>query len=89
MEDALQSVLYRDPQTRDRLREAEIRMLWREQNPPLITTATGRILFARGVLRIEIKNAALRSDLALRRDALRKRINQILQQEVVYQLYFM
>lgn len=88
MGDVLREVLYTNPNARQNLIEARIRTLWHSQNPPYINAHTGQIVLNRGTLRIEIKNAGLRANLSLQRDAARDRLNELLGEKIVYNLVF-
>jgi len=88
LNEVLRQVLYTNPEARQKLLEARIRTLWRSKNPPYVSALTGRIMLSNGVLRIEIKNAGLRANLSLRRDAIRNRINELLEKPLIHKLLF-
>lgn len=88
LRDVLRAVLYTNPTARQNLQEARIRVLWHAQNPPHIRASTGRISLSNGTLRVEIKNAGLRANLSMQRDAAMDRLNELLGEKIVYNLVF-
>lgn len=89
LQKVLHAVLYTNPIARQNLLEARIRSLWHTQNPPYISANTGRITLGNGSLRIEIKNAGLRANLSLQRDAAMDRLNELIGERIVYNLLFL
>lgn len=89
LQKVLHAVLYTNPTARQKLMEAQLRSLWNTQNPPHICSNTGRITLSNGTLRIEIKNAGLRANLALQRDAAMDRLNELMGEKIVYNLIFL
>lgn len=89
LQKVLHAVLYTNPIARQNLLEARIRSLWNTQNPPYISANTGRITLHNGTLRIEIKNAGLRANLSLQRDAAMDRLNELIGERIVYNLLFL
>lgn len=87
--EVLKEVLYTNPDAKQNILEARIRTLWKTQNPDYIYALTGRISLNRGTLHIEIKNAGLRANLSMQRDAARDRLNELLGEKIVFNLVFL
>lgn len=85
---ALERFLASRPHMRERLDEAQLQQIWRENSIPYVVEQTRAIRLRQGVLRIEIASSALRANLNMQRDRLSHELNGRMGRAVVTKIVF-
>ncbi len=82
IQDVLKGLLKKGP-LKAGFYDAKIRKIWNEKLGKLIVQHTSKIYFAKGVIYLKISSAPLRQELFMGRQALVKRFNEELEEDIV------